>query len=298
MENHFDGLVAEHYDETSAAMFEPALLERTVGFLADHARGGTALEFALGTGRIALPLAALGVTVEGIEFSPAMVGQFRRKPGSEHIPVTIGDMSTTRLGRRFSLVYLVWNTISNLTTQDAQVACFQNAADHLQPGGRFVIELWIPELRRLLPGEHRVLCEVSDDHVGFDEIDTAAQTGTSHHYFTVDGNTRHETTPFRYAWPAELDLMARIAGLTLVERWAGWDCSPFTSDSTSHVSVWEKPVTQNLGSVELHAVADDEGAGRLVVNGLATGVDERPHVHGHLEEHAHAGDDPEGGGHE
>jgi SAM-dependent methyltransferase len=241
MENHFDGLVAEQYDRTSAAMFEPALVERSARFLAGHARGGAALEFALGTGRIALPLAALGVAVEGIEFSPAMVGQFRRKPGSESIPVTIGDMSTTRLGRTFSLVYLVWNTISNLTTQDAQVACFQNASDHLQPGGRFVIELWIPELRRLMPGERRVLCEVTDDHVGIDEIDTATQTGTSHHWFTVDGVTRHEAVPWRYAWPAELDLMARLAGLTLVERWTDWEHTPFTSDSTSHVSVWEKP---------------------------------------------------------
>jgi SAM-dependent methyltransferase len=242
MENHFDGLAAEQYDRTSAAMFEPALLDRTTSFLAEHSRGD-ALEFALGTGRIALPLAARGIQVEGIEFSPAMVEQFRAKAGSEHIPVAIGDMSTTRLGRTFSLVYLVWNTISNLTTQAAQVACFRNAADHLQPGGRFVVELWIPDLRRLLPGERRILCDVSDDHVGFDDIDTATQTGTSHHWFTIDGSTRHEAVPWRYAWPAELDLMAQLAGMALVERWADWDRTPFTSDSTSHVSVWEKPDT-------------------------------------------------------
>jgi SAM-dependent methyltransferase len=241
MENHFDGWAAEHYDETSAAMFDPVLLEQTARFLAGHARGGAALEFALGTGRVALPLAALGVRVEGIEFSPAMVEQFRAKPGSEHIPVTLGDMSSVRLDRTFSLVYLVWNTISNLTTQDAQVACFENAATHLEPGGRFVVELWIPDLRRLLPGERRLLCDVTEQHIGVDEIDTATQTGTSHHYWTVDGTLRHEATPWRYAWPAELDLMARIAGLTLVERWADWDRSPFTSASTSHISIWEKP---------------------------------------------------------
>lgn len=240
MENHFDGWVAEHYDRTSAAMFDGALLDRTAGFLAERAAGGAALEFALGTGRVALPLQARGVQVEGIELSPAMVEQFRAKHGSERIPVTVGDMTNTRLGRRFSLVYLVWNSISNLTTQDAQVACFQSAADHLEPGGRFVVELWIPELRRLLPGERRILCDASDDHVGFDEIDTASQTGTSHHFFSVDGDTRHVTTPWRYAWPSELDLMARLAGLTLSERWSDWDCSPFTSDSAGHVSVWVK----------------------------------------------------------
>lgn len=241
MENHFDGWVAEHYDETSAPMFDPAVLGRTAAFLAERADGGNALEFALGTGRVALPLAALGVSVEGIELSAAMVERFRAKPGSESIPVTLGDMSTTRLGRTFSLVYLVWNTISNLPTQDAQVACFQNAAAHLRPGGRFVIELWVPELRRLLPGERHLLCDVSDGHVGLDEIDTATQTGTSHHYWTIDGTVRHGTTPWRYAWPSELDLMARLAGLALTERWAGWDCTPFTSDSTTHVSVWSKP---------------------------------------------------------
>lgn len=241
MENHFDGWAAEHYDETSAAMFDPGLLDRTTRFLADHARGGDALEFALGTGRVALPLASLGVRVEGIEFSPAMVEQFLTKPGSEHIPVTVGDMSTTRLDRTFSLVYLVWNTISNLTTQDAQVACFQNAAAHLAPGGRFVVELWIPELRRLLPGEQHLLCDSTERHIGIDEIDTATQQGTSHHYWTADGTIRHEATPWRYAWPAELDLMARLAGMTLVERWADWDHSPFTAVSTSHVSVWATP---------------------------------------------------------
>jgi SAM-dependent methyltransferase len=241
MENHFDGWAAEHYDETSAAMFDPALLDRTTRFLAERAAGGDALEFALGTGRVALPLAARGIRVEGIEFSQAMVDRFLAKPSSDSIPVTMGDMSTVRLGREFSLVYLVWNTISNLTTQDAQVACFQNAADHLRPGGRFVVELWIPELRRLLPGERRVLCDVTDRHVGFDEIDTATQTGTSHHFWPRDDGVHHEATPWRYAWPAELDLMARLAGMTLTERWADWDGSPFTSDSPSHISVWTKP---------------------------------------------------------
>jgi SAM-dependent methyltransferase len=238
VENHFDGWVAEHYDETSAEMFDPALVDRTCRFLAERS-DGDALEFALGTGRIGLPLAKRGVRVEGIEFSAAMIEQFRAKPGSESIPVTHGDMTTVHLDRTFSLVYLVWNTISNLVTQDAQVACFENAAAHLRPGGRFVVELWVPEIQRLLPGEHRLLCDMSDGHIGIDEIDTATQTGTSHHYWTIAGQVRHGTTPWRYCWPAELDLMARIAGMELVERWADWDCAPFTSTSTSHVSVWQ-----------------------------------------------------------
>lgn len=238
MENHFDGWVAEHYDATSAEMFDPTLLGHTTRFLAERSHGD-ALEFAIGTGRVALPLAARGVHVEGIEFSEAMAEQFRAKPGSEHVRVVIGDMTKVRLPRTFSLVYLVWNTISNLTTQEAQVACFQNAAAHLAPGGKFVIELWIPELRRMLPGARHLLCDVSDQHVGIDEIDTATQTGVSHHYWTIGGVARHGTTPWRYAWPAELDLMARLAGMQLVERWADWQCTPFTSDSTHHVSVWQ-----------------------------------------------------------
>jgi SAM-dependent methyltransferase len=238
VENHFDGWVAEHYDETSAAMFDPALLDRTTRFLAERC-DGDALEFALGTGRVALPLAARGVRVEGIEFSPAMIEQFRAKPGSESIPVTQGDMTEVRLDRTFSLVYLVWNTISNLMTQEAQVTCFQNAAAHLRPGGRFVIELWVPEVRRLLPGEQFVVGEHTQRHVGIDEIDTATQVGTSHHYWNAGGWIVHATTPWRYCWPAELDLMARLAGMHLVERCADWDGSPFTSDSTSHVSVWQ-----------------------------------------------------------
>ncbi len=238
MENHFDGWVAEHYDAMSAEMFDPVLLDHTTRFLAEHSQGD-ALEFAIGTGRVALPLAARGVRVEGIEFSEAMVQQFRAKPGSEHIPVTIGDMTEVRLPRTYSLVYLVWNTISNLTTQQAQVTCFQNAAAHLAPGGKFVVELWIPDLRRMLPGDRLLLCDVNEQHVGIDEIDTATQTGVSHHYWTIDGVARHGTTPWRYAWPAELDLMARLAGMTLVERWADWQRTPFTSDSTQHVSVWQ-----------------------------------------------------------
>ena len=238
VENHFDGWVAEHYDETSATMFDPALLDRTSRFLADRSEGD-ALEFALGTGRVALPLAEKGIRVEGIEFSAAMIERFRAKPGSESIPVAHGDMTTVRLDRTFSLVYLVWNTISNLVTQDAQVACFENAAAHLRPGGRFVLELWVPDLRRMLPGEQHLLCDVSERHIGIDEIDTATQTGTSHHYWTTDGRIHHATTPWRYCWPAELDLMARLAGMDLVERWADWECTPFTGNSASHVSVWQ-----------------------------------------------------------
>lgn len=240
--NHFGDAVAADYDVALAAMFVPEVLDPTVEFLAALAGGGAALEFAVGTGRVALPLALRGVPVSGIELSPAMVEQLRAKPGSESIDVTIGDMATTRLGRRFRLVYLVFNTIGNLITQDQQVACFANAAAHLEEGGRFVVEVGVPDLRRLPPGEDARVFAHAPGYVGYDRyVDLVAQQAVSHHV-VVDGTAATATTtPFRYVWPSELDLMARLAGMTLRERWAGWDRAPFDGDSTSHVSVWETP---------------------------------------------------------
>jgi SAM-dependent methyltransferase len=239
-ENHFGEDVAARYDDSSGEEFEPAVVGRTVDFLAGLAGGGAALELAIGTGRIALPLSQHGVRVQGIDLSEAMAARLREKPGGEAIDVTVGDIATTRVDGSFSLVYLVFNTIGNLTTQDEQVACFENVASHLEPGGCFVIELDVPELRRLPPGETVRPFEVTDDHLGFDEFDVVHQGLVSHHFWP-DGDAWHRASvPFRYAWPAELDLMARIAGMRLRERWGGWKREPFTADSTKHVSVWEK----------------------------------------------------------
>lgn len=240
-QNVFTGRVAERYDLDSADMYEPGVLEPTVSFLADAVRSGAALELGIGTGRVALPLSRTGVEVHGIDISPDMATQLRAKPGSEDIVVTIGDFATTKVPGIFSLVYLVYNAISNLTTQDEQVECFRNAAGHLGTGGRLVIELWIPDLQRFPPGASALPFEVSPSHLGFDEIDTATQQGVSHHYFIVGDRVALLDSPFRYVWPAELDLMARIAGLNLRERWGDWDRSPFTSQSRKHISVWERP---------------------------------------------------------
>jgi len=240
-ENLFTGPVAERYDLASPDMYAPSVLEPAVSFLADAARGGTALELGIGTGRVALPLHRRGVEVHGIDISADMVAQLRAKPGSDAIAVTIGDFATTRLPGTFSLVYLVYNTISNLTTQDEQVACFRNAARHLAPGGRFVVELLVPDLQRLPPGALALPFEVSPSHLGFDEIDVATQRGVSQHYFITGDRVARFDTPYRYVWPAELDLMARLAGLERRERWADWDRSPFTSQSRKHISVWERP---------------------------------------------------------
>ena len=240
-QNLFAGPVAEGYDRDSPEMFEPGVVDATVGFLVDAARGGSALEFGVGTGRIALPLSQRGVGVHGIDLSPDMVAQLRTKSGSEAIDVTIGDFATTRVPGTFSLVYLVYNTIGNLTSQEEQVACFRNAAAHLAPGGRFVIELGIPDLRRFPPGAVAQPFEVSATHLGFDTMDTANQQGVSHH-FLIDGDrVMRFDSPYRYAWPAELDLMARLADLELLERWSDWDRSPFTAESRKHISVWERP---------------------------------------------------------
>lgn len=240
-ENHFDEPVAERYDEESAEMFAPEILGPTVDLLAELAGDGPALELAIGTGRVALPLRERGVPVSGIDLSAAMVRRLRRKPGAEAIPVAVGDMTTTRVEGEFALVYLVFNTIGNLTTQDAQVACFENAAAHLGAGGRFVVETGVPQLRRLPPGARFVVFDHGDHHAGIDEYDVVTQRLWSHHYTREGAAHRRATVPLRYVWPAELDLMARIAGMELEHRWAGWDRSPFTEASTRHVSVWRKP---------------------------------------------------------
>jgi hypothetical protein len=238
---YFDEPAAQRYDETSADMFAPDILDPTVRFLADLANDGAALELGIGTGRIALPLSQRGVRVHGIDLSPAMIEQLQAKPGAEAVGVTVGDAATTRVDGTFQLVYMVWNTIMNLTTQDKQVECFQNAAAHLEPRGCFVIEVMVPELQRLPPGETVCPFLVTPDRLGFDEYDIAAQGLISYHYWVSGNQARTEHMPFRYVWASELDLMARIAGLTLRERWGGWKGEPFTSDSTCHVSVWEKP---------------------------------------------------------
>jgi SAM-dependent methyltransferase len=234
--DYFGEDVAERYDESSADMFDPAVVEPVVDFLAELAGDGAALELGIGTGRIALPLAQRGARVHGIDLSEAMVAKLREKPGGEEIPVAIGDFATTRVDGTFRVAYLVFNTINNLTTQDEQVACFQNVAAHLEPAGCFVIEVGVLSRQPL-----RVF-NLSDTHVGVDEFDADTQRLVSHHFTLVDGRWERRSIPFRAVSPAELDLMARLAGMTLRERWSGWKREPFTSESTMHVSVWVKPV--------------------------------------------------------
>ena len=241
MHDYFGEDVAARYDESSAGEFDAAVVGPTVDFLAELAGSGAALEFGIGTGRVALPLAARGVPVSGIELSEAMTAQLKRKPGGEEIPVAIGDFSSTRVDGTFSLVYLVFNTIGNLTTQAQQVACFRNAAAHLEPGGTFVIEVGVPRLQWLPPGESVIPFYVGDDRVGFDEYDIANQGLISHHLeITPDGRAIRNSIPFRYAWPAEYDLMAQLAGMRLQDRWSGFKREPFSSASRKHVSVWAK----------------------------------------------------------
>jgi SAM-dependent methyltransferase len=240
MKDYFGKEVAEVYDD-DGPMFSPEVIGPTVDVLVELAGEGAALELGIGTGRIALPLARRGVRVHGIDLSGAMVAKLREKPGAEEIGAAIGDFATTRVDGTFSLVYLVFNTIGNLTTQDEQVACFQNAAHHLEPGGCFLIEVGIPQLQRLPPGETIQPFAVSDDHLGFDEYDIANQGLISHHFSPDQGGAwRRSSIPFRYVWPAELDLMAQLAGMRLRERWADWDRSAFTSESRKHVSVWRR----------------------------------------------------------
>jgi SAM-dependent methyltransferase len=240
-ENYFDEPVAARYDRDAADMFAPEVIDPVVSFLAGLAGDGAALELGIGTGRIALPLHGRGVPVHGIDLSAAMLERLRAKPGADEIGVTIGDFATTKIPATFRVAYLVFNTIMNLTTQDEQVECFRNVADHLEPGGCFVIEVGIPALQRLPPGETVRAFTVEPTRLGFDEYDVAAQLLYSHHYWVENGRLEVSSAPFRYVWPAELDLMARLAGLSLRERWSGWNREPFTSDSTSHVSVWQKP---------------------------------------------------------
>jgi SAM-dependent methyltransferase len=240
-DGYFDERVAARYDESSAEMFAPAAVGPVVDFLVALAGSGRALELGIGTGRIALPLAQRGVPVHGIELSKAMAAKLRAKPGADAVAVTIGDFATTTVDGTFSLAYLVYNTILNLTTQAAQVACFRNVAAHLEPGGCFVIEVEAPRLQRLPPGETFQPFHVSENRWGFDEYDVANQGLISHHLTIVDGSVERVSIPFRYAWPSELDLMAELAGMTLRERWSGWKHEPFTSESRKHVSVWEKP---------------------------------------------------------
>jgi len=239
-DGYFDERVAERYDDDTE-IFDPAVVDPVVDFVAEIAGGGRALELGIGTGRIAVPLAQRGVPVHGIELSKAMAARLRAKPGGEDIGVTIGDFATSRVDGTFSVAYLVFNTIMNLTTQAAQVACFRNVAAHLDPGGCFVIEVGVPGLQRLPPGETIHAFHVSETRWGLDEYDVARQGLTSHHFEIIDGRLERFSVPFRYAWPAELDLMAQLAGMKLRERWSGWNREPFTSDSRKHVSVWEKP---------------------------------------------------------
>ena len=240
-QNVFVGDIAKHYDATSESQFAAEVLRPTVDFLADLAGDGRALELAIGTGRVALPLRGRGVDVHGIEISADMIAELRAKPGGADVPVTLGDMAATRLDLSFGLVYLVFNTISNLLTQAEQVACFRNAAAHLDSGGCFVVELGIPQLRRMSPGESAYPFDLTDAHLGFDSYDFATQRMTSHHYWFAADEVRRFDSHHRYAWPAELDLMAELAGMRLRERWADWDRNPFTNESASHISVWEKP---------------------------------------------------------
>jgi SAM-dependent methyltransferase len=240
-DGYFGERAAARYDESTAEMSGAGVVEPAVDLLAELAGGGRALELGIGTGRIALPLAGRGVQVHGIDMSRAMVARLRAKPGGDVLGVTIGDFATTTAGGPFSVVYLVFNTIMNLTTQEAQLACFRNAAAHLEPGGCFVIEVGVPELRKLPPGQSVVPFHVGPERWAFDIYDTATQAMSSN-YVQVSGDQgEYRSIPFRYVWPAELDLMAQLAGMRLRERWAGWTREPFTSDSGQHVSIWEKP---------------------------------------------------------
>ncbi len=245
--DHFDEPVAATYDADEASMFAPEIIARTIKVLAELARAGSedcpsALEFAIGTGRVAVPLLEAGVAVDGIDLSTAMLRQLRAKPGADGIRTLPGSFTEVDMGADYDLVYLVFNTIGNVTTQDGQVECFANAARHLRPGGYFVVENIVPRLRELTPGSNEIVFHASEDHVGVDVYtDLVRQQAVSRHFFKGEEADafRHGETPFRYTWPSELDLMARLAGMSLVHRWADWDRSPLTGESGSHVSVWQ-----------------------------------------------------------
>ncbi|MEV4835999.1 class I SAM-dependent methyltransferase [Nonomuraea sp. NPDC049486] len=241
-EDIWDAETARRYDTPGTGMFAPEVLEPTVGRLAELAGGGRALEFAIGTGRVAVPLAERGVSVTGIELSLPMIDQLRTKADEETIPVIAGDMTTAVAPGTYTLVYLVYNTISNLLTQAGQVECFRNAARHLAPGGRFVIELWVPDLRKLPPGQRATVFHSEAGYIGLDTYDVPAQHVVSHHFEFDDGRqARLFRSPHRYIWPAELDLMAQLAGFELESRHADWSGAAFTAESRSHVSVYRLP---------------------------------------------------------
>ena len=240
-DQHLRPEVAAVYDEGHADRFTTEAVEPAVDVLADLAGTGPVVEFAVGTGRIALPLSARGLKVHGIDFSEPMLAELRKKPGAEQLAITDGDMTSAQVCADATLVYLVFNTIGNLRTQAGQVACFRNAAAHLAPGGRFVVEVVTPQVHRLTPGESVRPFDVSEHHLGFDEyIDRVNQILVSHHYYIDGDRVRTLSGAFRYVWPSELDLMAQLAGMELEYRWADWDRSEFTADSPSHVSVWRK----------------------------------------------------------
>jgi ubiquinone/menaquinone biosynthesis C-methylase UbiE len=237
----WDAELAAVYDDVYAWEAEPSVVEPITGVLAELAGSGAALELAVGTGRIALALSARGVAVTGIELSPHMAGRLRAKPGADAVPVVVGDMTTSRAEGSFTLVYLVANSIMNVTAQDEQVAVFGNAAAHLGPGGRFVVELTVPQPHAVPTGGKGRVFALDPDHVGIETFDDpAGQIAWSHHWMQVDGRLVRHSAPYRYIWPAELDLMARLAGFRLEYRWAGWDRAPFTGKSARHVSVYAK----------------------------------------------------------
>ncbi|MFC0503036.1 class I SAM-dependent methyltransferase [Micromonospora costi] len=241
-EEIWDVDAAQRYDTPGAGMFAPEVLGPTVDRLAELAGGGNALELAIGTGRVAVPLAERGVPVTGIELSRPMIDRLRMKADEATIPVVTGDMATAVAPGEFTLVYLVYNTISNLLTQAEQVECFRNAARHLVPGGRFVIELWVPELRLLPPGQQATVFHCEPGYIGLDTYDVLRQHVVSHHFrFDDTKQARLTRSPHRYIWPAELDLMAQLAGFTLESRHADWAGAEFTAESRSHVSVYRLP---------------------------------------------------------
>jgi Methyltransferase domain len=239
-ESGFDEWIAQRYETLWPELFDEALIAATVSVLAELADTGPALEFGVGTGRIALPLSRSGVEVHGIELSPAMVERLRAEPGGSAVRVTIGDFASVTAGEEFRLVYLVRNTITNVTTQAGQVDVFRNAARHLSADGYFLIENYVPALRLLPPGQTTRVFTATPAHLGYEDYDVATQIAVSHHWWTLDGAPRNFSSRHRYVWPSELDLMAQMAGMTIQSRWSGWNREPFTDQSSSHVSVWRK----------------------------------------------------------